>query len=88
MKSKSLLVTVDSLHSDSVGFVGGSKSSLFLDSLASRDMVFRNAFVTGGGTRFAMSPQDQAFQPDQRSNGNPESGRARNTNLSILHAAR
>jgi membrane-anchored protein YejM (alkaline phosphatase superfamily) len=56
LKSNVVLITIDSLRSDSVGFLNDSAScSPFLDSLASRGIVFRNAFSTGGGTPFAMS---------------------------------
>ena len=56
MKKRSLiLVTVDCLRADHVGFLGYSRPvTPFLDSLASNTIVFSNALVAGAPTYFSF----------------------------------
>ncbi len=56
MKPRSLvLVTVDCLRADHVGFLGYSKPvTQFLDSLAERSAVFEDAIVAGAPTYFSL----------------------------------
>src|SRR5580700_625868 len=56
MKKRSLiLVTVDCLRADHVGFLGYSRPvTPFLDSLASNTIVFSNAIVAGAPTYFSF----------------------------------
>jgi arylsulfatase A-like enzyme len=55
MRKNVLLITVDSLRQDSVGFLN-SKCNLtpYLDELAAKSTVMANAFSAGGGTIYAM----------------------------------
>ena len=54
--SKSLvLITVDCLRSDHVGFMGYDQPTTpFLDSLASQSVVFQNAIVGGVPTYYSL----------------------------------
>ena len=56
MKSRSLiLVTVDCLRADHVGFLGYSRPTTpFLDSLAKQSLIFSNAIVAGAPTYFSF----------------------------------
>jgi arylsulfatase A-like enzyme len=56
MTKNVILITVDSLRRDSVGFLNSnSKLTPFLDKLAAKSTVMTNAFSAGGGTIYAMS---------------------------------
>jgi arylsulfatase A-like enzyme len=51
-----ILITIDSLRRDSVGFLNPNcKLTPYLDKLASKSTVMANAFAAGGGTIYAMS---------------------------------
>jgi arylsulfatase A-like enzyme len=51
-----ILITIDSLRRDSVGFINPNcKLTPNLDRLAKRSIVMENAFSAGGGTIYAMS---------------------------------
>jgi arylsulfatase A-like enzyme len=55
-KKNVILITIDSLRRDSVGFLNPrSRLTPYLDKLASKSTVFSNAFGAGGGTLYAMS---------------------------------
>src|SRR5262245_42133300 len=56
MKSKSLiLVTVDCLRADHVGFLGYSRATTpFLDSLANESLVFSAAIAGGSPTYYSL----------------------------------
>src|SRR5579872_5027301 len=58
MKNRSLiLITVDCLRADHVGFLGYSRPvTPFLDSLAAKSFVFSDAVVAGAPTYFSFPP--------------------------------
>src|SRR5450631_89316 len=50
-----ILITVDCLRADHVGFLGYDRSTTpFLDSLAAKSLVFRNAMVAGAPTYYSF----------------------------------
>jgi arylsulfatase A-like enzyme len=52
-----LLITIDCLRADHVGFLGYERSTTpFLDSLAPRSVVMRNAIVAGAPTYYSFPP--------------------------------
>lgn len=56
MPKNVILITIDSLRRDSVGFLNRNcKLTPYLDKLASKSIVMTNAFSAGGGTIYAMS---------------------------------
>jgi arylsulfatase A-like enzyme/CRISPR/Cas system CSM-associated protein Csm2 small subunit len=55
MPKSVILITIDSLRRDSVGFLNSNcRLTPFLDKLASKSTVMANAFAAGGGTIYAM----------------------------------
>src|SRR5487761_36616 len=56
MPKNVILITIDSLRRDSVGFLNRNcKLTPYLDKLASKSTLMANAFAAGGGTIYAMS---------------------------------
>jgi arylsulfatase A-like enzyme len=55
MQKNVILITIDSLRRDSVGFLNPNcKLTPYLDKMASKSTVLANAFSAGGGTIYAM----------------------------------
>lgn len=56
MQKNVILITIDSLRRDSVGFLNPNcKLTPYLDKLATKSTLMANAFAAGGGTIYAMS---------------------------------